>query len=233
MPGAVSAGVHRGFKPARVSYNRLMKTIKFSMILGLSLLVTGVSLSAQATKVESKLRYAMFAGGCFWCMEPPFEKLEGVKDVTSGFSGGEKDKPSYKEVASGKTKHREVVQIIYDPEEVSYEKLLEVFWQQIDPTDKGGQFVDRGHQYSTAIFYYSPKQKNLAEKSIKELNKKKIFGKKIVTEVLIADGFHKAEDSHQDYYKKNPLRYKFYRYRSGRDDYLKKIWKDRKPLDLF
>ncbi|MCJ8276770.1 MAG: peptide-methionine (R)-S-oxide reductase MsrB, partial [Bdellovibrionales bacterium] len=171
---------------------------------------------------------ATFAGGCFWCMEPPFEKLDGVKSVVSGFMGGTKVNPAYKEVASGSTKHLEVVQVTYDPNKVSYETLLEVFWRQVNPTDAGGQFVDRGNQYTTAIFYHDIMQKKAAEISKKKMNDSKRFKKPIVTPIREALAFYPAEDYHQDYYKKSTIKYKYYRYRSGRDDYIDKAWgKDR------
>ncbi|MGD2028321.1 MAG: peptide-methionine (R)-S-oxide reductase MsrB [Desulfobacterales bacterium] len=171
---------------------------------------------------------ATFAGGCFWCMEHPFEKLEGVIDVISGYTGGHKENPTYKEVSSGETGHLEAVQIIYDGSEITYSKLLDVFWRQIDPTDPGGQFVDRGIQYTTAIFYHSEEQKILAEKSKEELEKSGRFHKPITTKIIEASKFYRAEDYHQDYYKNNPIRYKYYRHHSGRDRYLNKIWTDNK-----
>ena len=176
----------------------------------------------------ANLDKATFAGGCFWCMVPPFEKLEGVKEVVSGYTGGHKDNPTYEEVSSGKTGHVEAIQVTFDPSKISYEKLLNVFWRQIDPTDPGGQFVDRGAQYRSVIFYHAPGQKALAEKSRDELQKSGHFKKPIVTEILTAGKFYPAEEYHQDYYKKNPIRYKFYRYNSGRDQFLKKIWGDEK-----
>lgn len=181
---------------------------------------------AKVSMAEVKEDYsvATFAGGCFWCMEPPFEKLDGVLDVTSGFTGGKEKNPAYKDVAYGNTGHVEAVTIKYDATKVSYETLLEVFWRQVDPTDDGGQFVDRGFQYSTAIFYHSEEQKNLAITSKLELAKSGRFGKKIVTRVIPATAFYNAEDYHQDYYKKSKLRYKYYRNASGRDKYLKKVW---------
>ena len=168
---------------------------------------------------------AYFAGGCFWCMEPPFETLAGVLSVTSGYSGGDIENPSYKEVASGKTKHREAVKIIYEDSVVIYPELLEIFWKQIDPTDPGGQFVDRGFQYSSAIFYANEEQKSQALKSLENLENSKKFEKKIVTDIVKFKNFYPAEEYHQDYYKKNKLRYKFYRYNSGRDKFLNSIWK--------
>lgn len=172
----------------------------------------------------SKVDSAIFAGGCFWCMEPPFEKLNGVIKAESGYIGGDKKNPTYKDVSSGRTKHLEAVKIVYDSSKVSYEYLLKVFWQNIDPTDAGGQFVDRGYQYTTGIFYLNESQKAKAFESLNFLNQSKIFKKKIVTPIVKGKTFYKAEKYHQDYYKKNPIRYKFYRYRSGRDQFLEKVW---------
>jgi len=166
---------------------------------------------------------AMFAGGCFWCMEKPFEKLAGVQSVISGYAGGLTENPTYKNYGQGG--HIEVVEITFDPQTVSYKKLLDVYWRQINPTDPGGQFVDRGHAYTTAIFYFNDEQQREAEASKKELTQKGIFGKPIVTPIIPTVTFYPAEKYHQDYYKKNPIRYKFYRSRSGRDDYLQGIWK--------
>lgn len=170
------------------------------------------------------LEKATFAGGCFWCMVPPFEKLEGVKEVISGYTGGRKVNPTYEEVSSETTGHVEAVEVIYDPAKVTYEKLLEVFWRQINPTDADGQFVDRGSSYRAAIFYHNEEQKRLAEQSKKELGQSGRFDKPIVTEIRPAGPFYRAEEYHQDYWKKNPVRYKFYRYNAGRDQYLEKIW---------
>jgi peptide methionine sulfoxide reductase msrA/msrB len=170
------------------------------------------------------LEKATFAGGCFWCMEPPFQKLDGVYNVVSGYSGGHKDNPTYREVSSGVTGHAEAVQLIYDPEKISYEKLLDVFWMQIDPTDGGGSFVDRGSQYRSAIFYHNDEQKRLAEMSKKKMDTSGRYEKPIVTEIVPYSIFFKAEEYHQDYSKKNPVRYKVYRYNSGRDQYLDNIW---------
>ena len=177
-------------------------------------------------EAQENLETATFAGGCFWCMEPPFEKLDGVKEVLSGYTGGQEINPTYKQVASGQTTHYESVQIKYDPNKVSYEKLLDVFWMQIDPTDAGGQFVDRGSQYKTAIFYHNANQKKLAELSKEKLDKSGRYKKAIVTEIIPSSKFYVAEEYHQDYYKKNRLNYKSYRYFSGRDKFLKKIWGD-------
>ncbi|MFW6082061.1 MAG: peptide-methionine (R)-S-oxide reductase MsrB [Desulfosalsimonas sp.] len=172
------------------------------------------------------LETATFAGGCFWCMEPPFEKLEGVVSVTSGYAGGTEENPSYEEVAGGKTGHMEAVQIEFDPRIISFDRLLEVYWQQIDPTDAGGSFVDRGPQYRSAIFYHDNTQKKLAEKSLRELSDSGLFKKPIATEIRPFKTFYKAEEYHQDYYKEKALRYKFYRYNSGRDQFIEKHWKN-------
>lgn len=175
-------------------------------------------------KSAEKQDFAVFAGGCFWCMEPPYEDIDGVKSVTSGYAGGKELNPSYKEVASGKTGHVEAVKIIYDPNKVSYKKLLKIFWMNINPMDDGGQFVDRGFQYSPAIFYANKDQKKAAESSRAALDKSKKFPKPIATAIKPFTTFFPAEDYHQDYYKKNPIRYKYYRYRSGRDDFLERYW---------
>lgn len=161
-------------------------------------------------------------------MEAPFEKLEGVIEVVSGYSGGQKENPDYKEVSAGGTGHLEAIRITYQPSKITYAELLDVFWRQIDPTDSGGQFVDRGVQYKTAIFYQSDGQRKLAEKSKQELEESGRFRKPIVTEIIKAPAFYKAEEYHQDYYKKNPLKYKFYRFNSGRDQYLRKAWGDKR-----
>lgn len=170
---------------------------------------------------------AIFAGGCFWCMEKPFEQLDGVISVVSGYSTGKTKNPTYQNYMSGG--HLEVVQITYNPEIVSYNKLLDVFWHQIDPTDAGGQFVDRGYAYTTGVFYFNDKQRQLAEASKVSMQASKVFtNKAIVTPIKPTQTFYAAEAYHQDYYKKNPLRYWYYRKGSGRDQYLDKIWgKDR------
>ena len=173
---------------------------------------------------DKDLAVATFAGGCFWCMEPPFEKLEGVSEVVSGYTGGEVENPTYEEVSAGRTGHAEAVRIHYDPDKVSYEELLEIFWRNIDPTDGGGQFVDRGSQYRSAVFYHDEEQKRLAEKSKQRLEESDRFAEPIATEVVPAGPFYRAEDYHQDYYKKSPVRYKFYRWGSGRDQFLEEKW---------
>jgi peptide-methionine (S)-S-oxide reductase len=167
---------------------------------------------------------ATFAGGCFWCMEPPFDKLPGVISTTSGYTGGQKKDPTYQEVSAGGTGHTEAVQVVYDPKQVSYEKLLDVFWHNIDPTQKDGQFCDHGSQYRTAIFYHDEEQKRLAEAAKAKLQQDKPFQGDIVTEIVPAGAFYAAEEYHQDYATKNPIRYKFYRTGCGRDQRLKQLW---------
>jgi peptide methionine sulfoxide reductase msrA/msrB len=188
-------------------------------------------LTAQAVAGAPRFEKATFAGGCFWCMEPPFEKLEGVKDVVSGYTGGHVANATYEQVSAGDTGHLESVEVLYDPAKVSYEKLLDVFWRQINPTDAGGQFVDRGSSYKTAIFYHTAEQKKLAGESKRKLEQSGRFDKPIVTEVRPAGPFYRAEDYHQDYYKKSSVRYKFYRFNSGRDQYLERIWGKEKPME--
>jgi peptide methionine sulfoxide reductase msrA/msrB len=173
---------------------------------------------------NSHLEKATFAGGCFWCMESDFEKVNGVVEAISGYSGGPEENPTYKEVSSGGTGHTEAIQVLYDPEKITYRELLDVFWRHVDPTDPDGQFVDRGSQYRTAIFYHDDNQKRLAEESKIELEKSGRFKKPIITEIVKLTAFYEAEDYHQDYYKKSSLRYKFYRFNSGRDQFLKKVW---------
>jgi peptide-methionine (S)-S-oxide reductase len=167
---------------------------------------------------------AIFAGGCFWCMEPPYDELPGVVSTTSGYISGRTKNPTYKEVSAGTTGHTEAVRVIYDPKKVSYEKLLEVFWRNIDPTVKDKQFCDTGSMYRTGIYSLSPGQKKLAEDSRARLEKTKPFKAPIVTEIVAATEFWAAEDYHQDYYKKNPVRYKFYRSGCGRDARLEELW---------
>lgn len=177
---------------------------------------------------DVQLETATFAGGCFWCMEHPFEELDGVIEVVSGYTGGDKENPTYQEVSMGNTGHLEAVQITFDSTKISYADLLDVFWRHIDPTDPAGQFVDKGPQYRTAIFYHNEKQRELAEKSKKELDESGRYDKPIVTEIRKATEFYKAEDYHQDYYKKCPIRYNLYKTGSGRNKYLKEVWKDKK-----
>jgi peptide-methionine (S)-S-oxide reductase len=165
---------------------------------------------------------ATFAGGCFWCMEPPFDKVEGVITTTSGYTGGKVSNPSYKQVSAGKTGHAESVEVKYDPKKVTYQQLLDIFWKNIDPTVKNRQFCDVGNQYRTAIFYHDDEQKQLAEASLQKIKQK--LKTNIFTEIVAAPQFYPAEDYHQDYYLKNPLRYKYYRFACGRDQRLSEIW---------
>lgn len=174
------------------------------------------------------LEKATFSGGCFWCMDPPFSKLKGVKEVIVGYTGGKTPDPTYEEVSSGTSGHFEAAEIVYDSSQVSYKKLLDVFWRNIDPTDPNGQFVDEGSQYRSAIFFHNEEQKRLADESKKALTTSGRFDKPIVTEIISVSTFYPAEDYHQDYHKICPLPYKSYRAGSGRDQFLDKIWgKDR------
>ncbi len=179
---------------------------------------------------NAALQKATFAGGCFWCMEKPFEELEGVSTVVSGYAGGTTENPNYDNYMRGG--HIEVVEIVFDPEQVTYQELLEVYWRQVDPTDPGGQFVDRGHAYSTAIFYHNDEQQRLAMASKEALSGSGVFDKPIVTPILPATKFYRAEDYHQDYYKKSSIKYKYYRSRSGRDTFLNKVWKEQKEKKM-
>ena len=179
-----------------------------------------------------KYASAVFAGGCFWCTESDFEKVPGVIDAISGYTGGHVKNPTYQQVSAGGTGHMESVKVLYDPSKVSYEQLLDYFWRHVDPTDPGGQFVDRGSQYRSVIFYANETEKRLAEKSKQELAASGQFNKPIVTDILPLGEFYPAEDYHQNYYKKNPIRYHYYRYGSGRDQFLKKTWSDMKKDDM-
>jgi peptide methionine sulfoxide reductase msrA/msrB len=182
--------------------------------------------------VSGKTEVATLAGGCFWCVEAPFEKVDGVVKVVSGFSGGEKDKPTYKQVSSGMTKYIESVQVFFDPEIISYNEILDIYWKLFDPTDEGGSFHDRGHQYTSAIFYHNETQRKIAEESIVELNRSGVFDKPVATEVRSFTKFFKAEEYHQDFYKKDPDRYYGYREASGRDDFIESVWGE-KSMDKY
>ncbi len=175
---------------------------------------------------SSGLDTATFAGGCYWCMDAAFEKIDGVREVISGFSGGHDRNPSYELVATGTTGHREAVQVVYDPDIVSYSELLEVYWREFDPTDDGGSFYDRGSQYQTAVFYHDDRQKNLAEESKQQLDQSGIFDKPVVTKVEPFTVFYAVDEDQQQFCKKNPVRYYSYRAASGRDAYIKGIWGD-------
>ncbi len=210
-----------------------MKVILLAALIvltGFVLLGWGSSSGKEAEKgaamdeKQTGLAKATFAGGCFWCVEADFEKVKGVVEVISGYTGGRTENPSYKEVSSGKTGHVEAVQVIYDPAKVSYEELLDAFWKHVDPTDPDGQFVDRGEQYRSIIFYNDEKQRAAAEESKRKLESSGRFDKPIVTEILPVSKFYRAEEYHQGYSRKNPLRYRYYRFSSGRDQFLAKIW---------
>ncbi len=192
--------------------------------LSLLIAIATFTASAEPGKDAADHAIATFAGGCFWCMEPPFDAIDGVISTTSGYTGGSKENPSYREVSRGGTGHAEAVQIVYDPARVSYTKLLDVFWHNIDPTTAGGQFCDWGDQYRSEIFYHDEQQKQLAIESKKALEEVKSFKEPIVTQISAASTFYPAEDYHQDYYKKNAVRYKFYRYGCGRDKRLEELW---------
>jgi peptide-methionine (S)-S-oxide reductase len=208
--------------------------MKTFFVVILSLIIAGISIYAvtagnepvpkQTEQPTAKLEKATFAGGCFWCMEPPFEKLPGVVSVTSGYTGGHVKNPTYEEVSAGGTGHAEAVQVLYDPSKISYAKLLEVFWHNVDPTVKDRQFCDIGHQYRTAIFYHTEEQRRLALRSKEELEKNKPFKGPIVTEIVPASTFYPAEEYHQHYYRKNPIRYSYYRAACGRDSRLRELW---------
>ncbi|GFZ76368.1 peptide-methionine (R)-S-oxide reductase [Compostibacillus humi] len=174
--------------------------------------------------MNSKKELATFAGGCFWCMVEPFDERPGVIQIVSGYTGGHVENPTYEQVCSNTTGHVEAVQITFNPQVMPYEKLVETFWQQIDPTDPGGQFHDRGESYKTAIFYHNEKQRQIAEQSKKELERSGKFSKPIVTEILPASTFYPAEEEHQHYYKKNSYHYRMYKKGSGREDFIKKTW---------
>jgi len=180
--------------------------------------------TGNAFALNEETQVATFAGGCFWCMEAPFEKLGGVVSVISGYSGGDKDNPTYAQVSSGTTGHIESIQITFDPKKITYQELLDVFWRQMDPTDSGGSFGDRGSQYRSAIFYHNDTQRFLADKSKSKLNASGRFDDPIVTELIKFIKFFPAEEYHQDYYKKYPFKYRAYRFGSGRDRFLKSVW---------
>jgi methionine-S-sulfoxide reductase len=173
---------------------------------------------------ENKFERAIFAGGCFWCMEPPFKKLDGVISVISGYTDGQIVDPTYQEVCTGRTGHTEAVEIVFDPVKVIYAKLLEVLWMNIDPTDGAGQFFDRGTQYRSGIYYLNEEQKQQAEASRQAIDESGRFDDPVVTEIVAATIFYPAEDCHQDYYNENPVRYNSYRTGSGRDRYLDRVW---------
>jgi len=187
-------------------------------------IMTNTENDRDGSGLSQRLEKATFAGGCFWCIQPPYDKLKGVISVTVGYTGGHTKNPSYEEVSSGRTGHCEAVEIVYDPSQITYAELLDVFWRNIDPTALNRQFADVGSQYRTAIFYHSGEQKKLAEESKSGLERSGRFGRPIVTEIIPASPFFPAEEYHQDYYTKNPLKYEWYHFHSGREQYLQKTW---------
>ncbi len=190
----------------------------------LVLAVLGMPGPAAPGAAQQELAKATFAGGCFWCMEHPFDELDGVVSVTSGYTGGHMKNPTYEEVSAGSTGHAESVQILYDPRKVSYEKLLDVFWHNVDPLTPNAQFCDHGPQYRSAIFYHDTTEQRLAEESKRRLEASGRFAQPIVTQIVPAGAFYPAEEYHQHYYRKNPIRYKFYRWNCGRDRRLAELW---------
>jgi peptide methionine sulfoxide reductase msrA/msrB len=217
-----------------------MKTL-FTGFVVLALILVGCQLSRgmeeernqKSGEMPGDTRTAVFAGGCFWCTESDFEKEPGVIEAVSGYTGGHTQNPTYEQTSAGGTGHIEAVKVTYDPTRVSYGQLLTWFWRHVDPTDAGGQFVDRGDQYRSAIFYADEEQRRLAEASKEKLAASGRFEKPIATDILPLGEFYMAEEYHQDYYKKNPIRYKFYRFNSGRDQFLKKVWGELSPESIL
>ncbi len=204
----------------------MLRNLFYAILAVTLLLFAGLSLgtTAETNAAEDGLEVATFAGGCFWCVESDFDTVPGVVRTISGYTGGALPDPTYKKVSAGGTGHREAVQIFFDPKQVTYAALVEIFWRSIDPTDDGGQFCDRGESYQTAIFADSPEQKQQAEASKTELRSSGVLKQPVVTPIEVARAFYPAEDYHQDYYKKSPLRYGFYRYRCGRDSRIEELW---------
>jgi peptide methionine sulfoxide reductase msrA/msrB len=212
-----------------------MKTLFIALFVIIAVVFGFLHVQSMEGKMEKaasapteKTAEAVFAGGCFWCTEADFEKVDGVIEVVSGYSGGKLPNPTYHQVSAGGTGHVEAVKVTYDPSKIAYAQLLQAFWRHVDPTDSGGQFVDRGSQYRSVIFYANDPERQLAEASKKELEASGRFDKPIVTDILALGPFYPAEDYHQDYYKKNPLRYRFYRAGSGRDQFLERAWAEPK-----
>jgi len=195
-----------------------------TLVVALALLASAACRAEQATPPAPVpgTASAVFAGGCFWCMEPPFDALDGVVSTTSGFTGGSVANPSYEQVSAGGTGHVEAVQVVYDPKRIGYEKLLEVYWRNVDALDDGGQFCDRGESYRSAIFVHDAEERRLAEESKRAIGER--LGRPVATQIRDAAPFYPAEEYHQDYYRKNPIRYRFYRGRCGRDARLKELW---------
>lgn len=205
---------------------RVSKAVFAGVLAVLALRLAVTATAGEPPKQVHANATAVFAGGCFWCMEPPFDALEGVVTTTSGYTGGQKVNPSYEEVSSGGTGHVEALRIVYDPARISYRELLEVYWRNIDPLDADGQFCDRGSQYMSLIFYRNEAEKFLAEQAKHAIEKQ--LGRSVATLLQPAAPFYAAENYHQDYYMKNPLRYKYYRYSCGRDQRLEQLWGKKK-----
>lgn len=225
--------------------NLISKTLPIIIVLTVAVLpYSGFTEEKKADRIESSqnsgesekmnsenYKKGYFAGGCFWCMQPPFDRLEGVAETWVGYSGGTEKNPTYKQVASGQTGHAEAIEVIFNPEEVSYEKLLETFWMNIDPTQENGQFADMGMQYRTSIFYVDEEQKNAAQESKKKLDQSNKFKEPIVTDIEAFKTFYRAEDYHQKYYEKNPIHYNLYKKGSGREGFINKNWKWHKSFN--
>ncbi len=209
---------------ARGIYGRTMRALWTSAALWAAILLGGVAHAADPARAT-----ATFAGGCFWCMQPPFEHLPGVIATTVGYTGGSKRTPTYEEVSAGGTGHAEAIQVVYDPAKVTYERLLDVFWHNVDPVTRDAQFCDHGRQYRSAIFYHDETQRRLADDSKRALETAKTLPGAIVTEIVAATDFWPAEDYHQRYHEKNPVRYKYYRWNCGRDQRLRELWGDAAP----
>jgi peptide-methionine (S)-S-oxide reductase len=213
------------YKGLSMKIHMVSCVLSIGLILAIGLVTISCSSAGEGQSSGPRTEKATFAGGCFWCMEPAFDKLDGVKGVVCGYTGGHKINPSYEQVSAGGTGHAESVEITYDPEKISYARLLDVFWHNIDPTVKDRQFCDVGNQYRSAIFYHDEEQRRLAEESKKALEQSPRFkGTRIYTEIVPSTELYPAETYHQHYYKKNPIRYKFYRYNCGRDERLTEIW---------
>jgi peptide-methionine (S)-S-oxide reductase len=201
-----------------------MHEMKTSATLLLALMVAAGVGAGSSDDMKADTAEAIFAGGCFWCLEADFDKVPGVLETISGYTGGHVANPTYEQVSAGGTGHAESVKVVYDPSKVSYRELVDFFWHHVDPTQENGQFCDHGHQYRTAIFYGSEEQREIAERSRVELERTKPFPGDIVTEIVPAGPFYPAEEYHQDYYEKNPIRYKYYRWRCGRDQRIEELW---------
>jgi peptide-methionine (S)-S-oxide reductase len=202
----------------------ILSRLTISGLLAGALIVTAHVTAGGEQAGDARYAKATFAGGCFWCMEPPFDELPGVISTTSGYTGGGKKNPTYEEVSAGITGHAEAVEILYDPKKITYAQLLDVFWKNIDPLTANRQFCDSGNQYRSGIFYHDEEQKRLAEASKKALEQSGRFKQPIVTEIVAASPFYRAEDYHQDYYKKNPIRFNYYKYSCGRARRLEELW---------